>query len=136
MSQVWSPDGAFFWDGTNWRQVSPDNRHYFDGATWVQVSADALSVRPQALVPAPASAPVPQPFVIAPPIVRNYKGQPSAVLSQYTADAQRLAQQGYHPATQSSIRQPHGCIWNLLFGWNFGLFMRAPEVMTVTYRQQ
>jgi hypothetical protein len=29
-----SADGAYWWDGTAWRQVSPDRRLYWDGLTW------------------------------------------------------------------------------------------------------
>jgi hypothetical protein len=37
LSQQWSPDGFYWWDGTAWRQASADHRQYFDGTAWQMV---------------------------------------------------------------------------------------------------
>jgi hypothetical protein len=37
LSQQWSADGYYWWDGTAWRQASADHRQYFDGTAWQPV---------------------------------------------------------------------------------------------------
>lgn len=39
-----SEDGRFFWDGTQWRNVSPDGRRRWDGAEWHELTTRDLAV--------------------------------------------------------------------------------------------
>ncbi len=45
-----SPDGKWFWDGAQWRNVSADGRYWWDGTNWQPV--DGVAAGAGALPPA------------------------------------------------------------------------------------
>jgi hypothetical protein len=38
-----SPDGKWFWDGLQWRNVSADGRHRWDGAQWRELETTSVA---------------------------------------------------------------------------------------------